>query len=187
MNRREFIGGFGGLVAVSALPGCRTGKNITFGERGGFERLNLAYTHIEAGATAPFSILHVSDTHFTAAYEHEAVYVCGRAPERTQTFGGRQIESFESTLAWAGKNVDYVLHTGDLINAAVPDPTGDYKRQLEDPTTRAFISYLKGEKLLKGLLVGHEHVAMQDRFSPTAIEYATGGNFMFHAREVLFS
>ena len=51
MNRREFIGGFGGLVAVSALPGCRTGKNITFGERGGFERLNLAYTHIEAGAT----------------------------------------------------------------------------------------------------------------------------------------
>lgn len=315
MNRREFIGGFGGLVAVSALPGCRTGKNITFGERGGFERLNLAYTHIEAGATAPFSILHVSDTHFTAAYEHEAVYACGMAPRRTQTFGGRQIESFESTLAWAGKNVDYVLHTGDLIdfqseanfdlvkkyygetmfgamgnhefysylpdekhtwqepfkgrswpllratypvdsrffakvvngvnficlddvfgtvqpdqvelfhaeakkglpmilcmhvpfftdnlwritqrfwrnsnkkfrNAAIPDPTGDYKRQLEDPTTRAFISYLKGEKLLKGLLVGHEHVAMQDRFSPTAIEYATGGNFMFHAREVLFS
>ena len=315
MNRREFIGGFGGLVAVSALPGCRTGKNITFGERGGFERLNLAYTHIKAGATAPFSILHVSDTHFTAAYEHEAVYASGMASQRTQTFGGRQVESLESTLAWAGKNVDYVLHTGDLIdfqseanfdlvkkyygetmfgsmgnhefytylpdekhtwqepfknrswpllkatypvdarfsakvvngvnficlddvfgtvqpdqvelfhaeakkglpmvlcmhvpfftdelwritqrfwrnsnkkfrNAAVPDPTGDYKRQLEDPTTRSFISYLKGEKLLKGLLVGHEHIAMQDRFSPTAMEYATGGNFMFHAREVLFT
>ena len=314
-SRREFIGGLGGLVAVSALPGCRTGKNVTFGGRGGFERLNLAYAHIEAGATAPFSILHMTDTHLTAAYEHEAVYACGKAVARTQTFGGRQIESLESTLAWAGKNADYVLHTGDLIDfqseanfdlvrkhygetvfgpmgnhefysylpdekhtwqepfkdrswpllrsaypvdprfsakvvngvnficmddvfgtvrpdqvelfhaeakkglpmvlcmhvpfyteelwritrrfwgnrdrkfrtAEVPDPTGDYKRQLEDPTTKAFVAYLKTERLLKGLLVGHEHVAMQDRFSPTAMEYVTGGNFMFHAREILFT
>ena len=267
------------------------------------------------GATAPFSILHISDTHFTEAYEHEAAFACGTAAHRTQTFGGRQIESFENSLAWAGKNVDYVLHTGDLIDfqseanfdlvrkyygaemfgsvgnhefytylpgekqtwqepfkdrswpllkaaypvdtrflaktvngvnficmddvfgtvrtdqverfhaeakkglpmilcmhvpfftdgiwriarrfwsncnkkfraAAIPDPSGDYKRQLEDSTTSSFIAYLKKEKLLKGVLVGHEHVAMEDRFSPTAMEYVVGGNFMFHGREVLFS
>jgi len=68
-----------------------------------------------------------------------------------------------------------------------PDVRGDYKRQLEDPVTRDFIAYLKGEKLLKGILAGHLHIAVQDRFSPTAMQYVVGGNFMFHGEEVLFT
>ena len=316
MDRRQFIGGLGGLVAVSALPKrALADAPSVFPTRGKWERLAIGYVHIAAGATAPFSVLHLSDTHLTAAYEREGIDKMAVAARRTCTFGGRQEEALRDSLAWARENCDYVLHTGDLIdfqseanfdlvkkyygetmfgpmgnhefysylpdekhtwqepfkdrswpllkaaypvdprfsakvvngvnficlddvfgtvqpdqvelfhaeaekglpmvlcthvpfftdnlwritqrfwsssnkkfrNVAIPDPTGDYKRQLEDPTTRSFISYLKGEKLLKGLLVGHEHVAMQDRFSPTAIEYATGGNFMFHAREVLFS
>ena len=317
-DRRTFLGGLGGLAAVSSLPGCRTADGDTdavFAGRGRFERLSLACRHIPAGATQPFSILHISDTHFTAAYADEDVAKCGRAAQRTQVFGGRQEEALRDSLAWAKEHVDYVLHTGDLIDfqseanfdlvkkyygetmfgpvgnhefytylpdekhtwqepfkgrswpilkerypvdarfsaqvingvnficlddvfgtvqadqverfhaeakrglpmvlcmhvpfftdeiwrwtkrywtypfvrfrtAALPVPNGDLKRQREDPTTAGFIAYLKTETLLKGILVGHEHMAMQDRFSPTAMEYCVGGNFLFHGQEVLFT
>ena len=52
--------------------------------------------------------------------------------------------------------------------------------------TRDFIAYLKQEPLLKGILAGHEHFTMQDRFSPTAIQYIVGSNFLFHGQEILF-
>ena len=71
-------------------------------------------------------------------------------------------------------------------DAAVPPPKRDYLRQKEDPVTRDFIAYLKTEPLLKAILAGHEHVMVQDRFSPTAEELVVGANFMFCGREVLF-
>ena len=49
-----------------------------------------------------------------------------------------------------------------------------------------FIRYLKGERLLKGILAGHQHITVEERFSPTAVQYLVGGNFMFVARELLF-
>ena len=64
---------------------------------------------------------------------------------------------------------------------------GDARRQGEDPTTRDFIAYLRGEPLLKAILAGHLHITVEDRFSPTAMQYVVGGNFMFHGREILFS
>ena len=69
----------------------------------------------------------------------------------------------------------------------MPDPKGDYKRQKEDPTTRDFIAYLKGERLLKAILAGHLHITVQDRFSPTAVQYVVGGNYGFVGQEVLFT
>ena len=63
---------------------------------------------------------------------------------------------------------------------------GAYQRQKDDPTTRDFIAYLKKEPLLKGILAGHEHITVQDWFSPTAKEYIVGGNFQFFAQEILF-
>ena len=69
----------------------------------------------------------------------------------------------------------------------MPDATGDYRAQVTDPVTRDFVKYLKSEKLLKGILAGHLHISVQDRFSPTAMEYVVGGNFMFHGEEVLFT
>ena len=314
-SRRGFLGGIGGLVAVSALP-ARADDPAIFPKRGQFERLMLGYVHINAGATKPFSILHISDTHLTEAYPEEPKEKQELKRIRTQTFGGRQEEALRDSLDWAKKNVDYVLHTGDLIDwqsranfdlvrkyygaigigamgnheyspsmwmgpkethdeaykalsadvlsaaypfdlafqsrvvngvnfitiddvygtvtplqvskfkeevkkglpivlckhvpfytpeiwradmkfwtragkrfesAAIPDPTDDYLRQTTDPTTREFIAYLKGEKLLKGILAGHLHINIQDRFSPTAMEYVVGGNFMFHGQEVLFT
>ena len=322
MNRRKFIGAMGGLIAVSALPGCQTFKGedreSVFAKRGKFERLIIGGVNLKIGATEPFSILHISDTHFTSAYDYESKEKRELAKIRTQTFGGKQEEALRDSLDWAKLNVDYVLHTGDLIdfqseanfdlvrkyfggismcavgnheyspsmwftprkkgttdaewreqsfaalksaypmdllfsskvvnginfvmidnsfatvsenqverfhqevkkglpivlashvpymteniwilkerywrnqgrkvrNAAPPPPSGDLKRQLEDKVTKDFIAYLKSEKLLKAIFVGHEHMVTQDRFSPTAMEYAVGGNFAFHGQEILFS
>ena len=325
MNRRDFVFGLGGLMAASALPGCVTAssrKLATFAARGKFERLQLGYRHISAGATAPFSILHISDTHFTEAYAHEPDVKQELKRVRTECFGGFQEQALCDSLAWAKEHVDYVLHTGDLIDwqseanydlvrkyygdmalgavgnheyspsmwlsgeketkdaawraksaaalssaypfdisfraqvvngvnfvmvddvfgavtarqverfaaevkkglpivlymhvpfytpeiwlahvkfwrggedgkqggrfryRAAPAPGEEYKVQLEDPVTRDFIRYLKSEKLLKGILAGHLHFSVQDRFSPTAMEYVVGGNFLFHGQEILFT
>ncbi len=304
----------GGLIAVSELTGCASRTEL-FAERGKWERLVLAYNHIDAGATKPFSILHISDTHFTEAYSHEDPRRLELKEIRTKTFGGRQEEALRDSIAWAKENVDFLLHTGDLIDwqseanfdlvkkyfgtelfgaignheysrfmwlekakndemykdgtrhkiaAAYPfdislaskvvngvnfvtmdDVYGyvtenqverfraEVKKglpivlcvhvplytpkiwgasrkfwngvgkkyssfeikswessahiQLKDPVTSNFIQYLKSEKLLKGILAGHTHITVQDRFSPTAMEYVVGGNFMFHGQEITFS
>ncbi len=63
---------------------------------------------------------------------------------------------------------------------------GDFRRQREDATTQAFLAALRAEPLLKAILAGHLHVTVEDRFSPTAMQYVVGGNFMFHGRELLF-
>ena len=323
MDRRQFIGGFGGLVATAALPSFADDPSV-FPKRGKFERLALGYAHIAAGATAPFSLLHISDTHFTSVYDDEPEVKRKLAKIRTQTFGGRQEEALRDSLAWAKTNVDFVVHTGDLIDfqsranydlvkkhfgagaakvasagnhefspemwmsavkeehteaykdrtrkdlqtafpcdlqfnatvvnginfialddvygyvppvcvekfhaevkkdlpivlcmhvpfftdgiwranakfwtsaaqhgkpnffrkTAVPEAWDDYKAQQTDKVTREFIAYLKSEKLLKGILAGHLHITVQERFSPTAMQYVVGGNFMFHGQEVLFT
>ena len=72
-------------------------------------------------------------------------------------------------------------------NATAPDPAGDYKRMNEDPTTMEFIRYLRSEPLLKGILAGHLHIAVEERFSPTATQYVVGGNFLYHGAEILFT
>ena len=72
-------------------------------------------------------------------------------------------------------------------SAAVPPLTATRRVQQEDAVTRDFIARLKSERLLKAVLVGHEHFSMRDDFSPTAKQYIVGGNFMFHGREILFS
>ncbi len=313
MNRRNFLKSLGGIAAVSALPSFADDPSA-FPKRGAFERLALAYNRIHIGLEKPFSVLHISDTHLTEAYQNEDEKKQKLKQVRTQTFGGRQEQALRDSLAWAKKNVDYVIHTGDLIdwqseanfdlvrkyfggamfgsignheyskymwlekseatdaykaltaplvqkaypfdirfasqtvngvnfvsmdsvygyvtpeqverfraevkkglpivlcqhvpfytesiwrangkfwtadrpftNAAAPAAAGDCQKQLTDPTTKAFIADLKKEPLLKGILAGHLHITVQDRFSPTAMEYVVGGNFMFHGEEILFT
>lgn len=308
VTRRGFLGG---LVAVSALPSLGKDDPAVFPARGKFERLVLAYQHVHIGLEKPFSVLHISDTHLTAAYPDEGGTKQKLREIRTKTFGGRQEEALADSLAWAKANVDYVVHTGDLIDwqsranfdlvkkhfgagmcgavgnhefspdmwlgkdenseahkaktrapvaAAYPfdielqstvvngvnfvalDDVYDYvtARQVErfaaevkkglpivlcmhvpffsehlvradrkfwsagrkftsavppkmggkqrtDVVTRAFIAHLRREPLLKAILAGHMHITVQDRFSPTAMQYVVGGNFMFHGQEVLFT
>ena len=308
----------GGLVAAVDLPSFGKDDPAVFPQRGKYERLTVSYTHIKAGATKPFSVLHISDTHLTSAYPSENLNKQRLAQWRTRTFGGRQEEALRDSLAWAKENADFVLHTGDMIDwqseanfdqaraayeeisaasvgnheytpemwlsdpkcsndeaykaltggelkkafkerdvsfsamafngvvfvtiddvygtvtekqverfmaeakkglpmilcmhvpfytdaiwqahevfwkriggkfssAAVPEARGDYARQRSDSTTQGFIAYLKKEPLLKGILCGHLHIDVSDAFSPTAMEYVVGGNFMFHGRHVLFT
>lgn len=320
MDRRLFLKTFaatGALVATSELPSFAEDDPSVFPRREKHERLVLNYATVEIGLEKPFSILHISDTHLTAAYPHESEAKQKLHKRRTETFGGRQEEALRDSLAWAKKNVDYVLHTGDLIDwqseanydlvkkyfgekgyfgavgnheyspdmwlsevkeehseaykdmtrdkvrevypfdvefqsqvingvnfitlddvygyvtkrqvklfrkevrrglpivlclhvpimtdnihrvnqrfwngvdtkytdSALPDPTGDYLTQKEDPVTSDFIAYLRKEPLLKAILAGHLHFSVQDRFSPTAMQYVTGGNFLFQGQEILF-
>lgn len=311
----KVLAGGGALIATSKLPLLAEDKPEVFPERGGYERLALCYSTVEIGLEKPFSVLHISDTHLTAAYPGENEKKQTLNKRRTQTFGGRQEEALRDSLAWAKQHVDYVLHTGDLIDwqseanfdlvrkyfgegmtgslgnheftsdmwlsepkeeqtekykdysreklqsvypfdislnsqvvngvnfvtlddvygyvtkqqvkrfreevkkgmpivlcmhvpfytdniwraahrfwnekgplssGVLPKVTGDFKRQLEDPVTSEFMEYLKKEPLLKCILAGHEHISVEDRFSPTCREYVTGSNFLFHGREVIF-
>ena len=85
------------------------------------------------------------------------------------------------------RSVHRMWKTGTpLTSSEMPEPAGDFKTQLEDPVTRDFIAYLKKEPLLKCILAGHEHITVEDQFSPTCREYVVAGGFLFHAREVLF-
>ena len=324
-GRREFFtaacaAGF--MVAAADLPAANppAGANPAFkvGTRGPHSRLATSYAVVEVGAERPFSVLHISDTHLAAAYPDEHPDKVAAAAKRTNGFGSRQEEALAESLEWARHNVDYVIHTGDLVDfqsranfdlvkkywgetvfgsmgnhefysyvksekssrdeaykarswdmlraaypvdprfasrvvngvnfiaiddvfgAVQPDQVEKFKaeakrglpivlcmhvpfftplvdlasykfwgqtgmrfvgrpdperpikegsdrwNQRHDPTTAGFIAYLKEEKLLKAILSGHEHITFQERFSPTAVQYLVGGNFLFAAREVLF-
>ena len=318
MNRRDFIGGVGAVIASASLPSFGKDDPSLFPKRGVVERLAIAYQHIHIGLPQPFSVLHISDTHLTAVYDDEPEYLVKFAKYRAKVFGGRQEEALRDSLSWAQKNVDYVIHTGDFIDfqtranldivkkvfgeeksltgslgnhefqRRIPDEKVDessiaglrqygalsmkllaetfpfdislqstvvngvnfvtlnevvgfvtenhverfhaevkkglpiilcmhcpfftpelsrasskywqFNRkfrqdnpgpmnsfQTNDPVTRDFIAYLKGEPLLKGILTGHMHLTACDRFSPTAMQYIVGGNFMVHGEEVLFT
>ena len=94
---------------------------------------------------------------------------------------------FHTNEIWRG-NMKYWWDAGKKYRNAAPySPSGDYLIQKEDPATRDFISYLKEEKLLKAILAGHLHITVQERFSPTAIQYVVGGNYGFVGQEVLFT
>ncbi|MBQ7190681.1 MAG: metallophosphoesterase [Kiritimatiellae bacterium] len=313
MTRRDFMRGgvaLGGLVAVSQLPAFADDPSL-FSERGRWERLSIGYQHINAGASKPFTILHISDTHLTAVYPHESEWTRKFMERRSKTFGGRQEEALRDSLTWAKEHVDYVIHTGDLIDAQseanfdlvkkyygmggsmmfgslgnheflhgqgkkdqcdaekavslprlkeaypfdlsiastvvngvnfvtldnvyntvtahqasrfeeeikkglpvilcmhcpidtphinraanrywkrkdlkVVEDVSRWTERKRDATTADFIAYLRAQPLLKGILCGHLHFDVQDRFSPTAMEYLVGGNFLFHGQEITFS
>ena len=117
-TRRGFLKSavaFGGLVATSRLPVFADDVSL-FRGRGMFERLSLVSRHIDAGAERPFSVLHISDTHLTAAYPHESEWTRSFMEKRVRVFGGWQEEALRNSLSWAKGHVDYVVHTGDLID-----------------------------------------------------------------------
>lgn len=307
------LAGTGFLLATSSLPVLAEDDPSVFPKRGHYERLSVSYATIDIGLDKPFSVMHFSDTHLTAAYADENENKQTLRKTRTQTFGGRQEEALRDSLDWAKNHVDYVVHTGDLIDwqseanfdlvkkyfgenifgtlgnhEYSPDmwlteqtsdeknkdksrqklsevfpfdisvhsqvingvnfvgfddvygtvtekqseiikaefqkglpvilcmhvpfytdnifrannkfwttkktydfgnpiiPGDEYKKQIEDPVTSEFIKYLKKQKLLKGILTGHLHITVEERFSKTAMQYVTGGNYGFNVREVLF-
>ncbi|MBQ9891532.1 MAG: metallophosphoesterase [Bacteroidales bacterium] len=318
IDRRHFLkgmAGIGALMATSQLPALAEDKPEVFPKRGKRERMSISYAVVNIGLEKPFSVLHISDSHLTAAYPDENEKKQMLKEKRTVTFGGRQEEALQEAISWAKKHVDFLVHTGDLIDwqsranfdlvkkffgnglvgsmgnhefspdmkysdpaptkdegfkahsreqlqsvypfdisfqsqvvngvnfitlddvygyvtksqvkkfkkevkkglpivlcmhvpfftdiiwraatrfwndkgpiqdGALHEPSGDYKTQLEDPVTSKFIEYLKKEPLLRCILAGHEHITVEDQFSPTCREYLVGGGFLFNGREVVF-
>ncbi len=310
----------GTLVATAGLPAMSDEPCAVapFHRKSSRAYLSLGYHRIHIGLAKPFSILHISDTHLSVAATDDPPDKAEFARKRDEGFGTRQAEALANSLAWAKDNVDYVIHTGDLIDfqsignltlarkcycasevpivgalgnheyqrridgerpqptlaynalsektlsethpfdinlqstvvngvnfvtmsqvygivseaqverfraevkkgmpivicmhapfyteniwyacakfwrgggrkfrlAAPPPLREDYARQTEDRTTQAFLADLRREPLLRGILAGHLHFDVQDRFSPTAMEYVVGGNFLFRGQEILFT
>ena len=150
LTRRDFLFGggmaMGGIVATSALPSFADDDPSLFPGRGRFERLTIQYHAIKAGATKPFTVLHVSDTHLTAAYPDEGEWERRTAYRRRRTFGGRQEEALRDTIAWSKEHVDYLLHTGDLI---------DFQSRANFDLVKKY--YGEGGSMMFGCLGNHEH------------------------------
>ena len=150
ITRRNFLlgGGMavGGIVATSALPTIAEDDPSLFPGRGRWERLSLTYHEIKAGATKPFTVLHISDTHLTAAYPDEGEFERKTAYRRIRTFGGRQEEALRDSIAWAKEHVDYLLHTGDLI---------DFQSRANFDLVKKY--YGEGGAMMFGCLGNHEH------------------------------
>ena len=117
-DRRDFLKriGVAGLIAATKDLPAVTPKPFAIGARGPHSRLGLSYAVVEIGLAKPFSVLHISDTHLSYAYPDEHQDKVRQSEERTMAFGGRQEEALAESLAWAKANVDYVVHTGDLID-----------------------------------------------------------------------
>ena len=119
MNRRDFIKSAfagGALIATADLPSLAKDDPSLFPERGKYERLSLSYATVRVGAERPFAVLHISDTHLCEAYDDEGEVTVKLRDMRRRTFGGCQEEALVDSIAWARKNVDYILHTGDIID-----------------------------------------------------------------------
>jgi predicted MPP superfamily phosphohydrolase len=119
ISRRSFmkrLAAVGVLLSTASLPTFAEDKSSTFSKRGRFERLSVGYATIHIGLQKPFSIMHISDTHLTEAYPYESEKKQTLKNSRTTTFGGRQEEALRDSLEWAKSHVDYIVHTGDLID-----------------------------------------------------------------------
>ena len=278
--------------------------------------LSLAYTHVKAGVSAPFSVFHISDSHLADADLGEDAELVELGKWRMKTFGGYQKEALHALITRGRQCADLIVHTGDLLDFvsegnlraakeafalgggdvfgsignhewrsspgepwvwgpkeenkqacakvypfnldfdsrilngvnlvslddSLIDAKGDFRRDITPDQrerfeeevakglpivlcvhvpfwtpdvwmasrqywkkrtgkfcgentampvfgrdTEDFIAYLKSEPLLKAILSGHEHITVEERFSPTAMQYLIAGSFAFTARHVLIT
>ena len=105
ITRGEFLWSSIALAAVPAVSSGAIG-----------EKLQVNGVVVEAGAKKPFSVLHVSDTHLTAAYPHEDKWKQEMARADTPIFGAKQEEALAEAIAYAKAHCNFLLHTGDLID-----------------------------------------------------------------------
>lgn len=120
MDRRSFLAwcaGGGALLASGKLSADTVSESMDLlPSRGEFERLSLGMVTLEIGAEKPFSVLHISDTHLAEVYPDENDRKLRLAKNRQRQFGGRQLEALRDSIAWARQHVDFIVHTGDLID-----------------------------------------------------------------------
>ncbi|MBO4942886.1 MAG: metallophosphoesterase [Muribaculaceae bacterium] len=108
------------LVTGLAMSSMMTlqAENVpdAFHNRGQWEEMSISYVNVHIGLEAPFSVLHISDTHLTEAYPDESENKRAISKDRTATFGGLQADALARSLNWADRYCDFVVHTGDMID-----------------------------------------------------------------------
>lgn len=77
--------------------------------------MKIITTKIEVGATKPFRLLHISDTHLTLADERDDKRKNDLAKGRSQYFGKAE-EYLDEACELAKKENMPIVHTGDLID-----------------------------------------------------------------------
>lgn len=135
MDRRDFIKVSGAAAAGLALTGCGpkhstgspTGSSVVrqahqpdFSDRisrdvEGFAPLNIKEITIEAGASKPFDVMHVSDTHITKADDRDDERKAWLAARRTHYMGYGE-HYLDECIHYANERGMYMMHTGDMID-----------------------------------------------------------------------
>ena len=141
MDRRDFIKVSGAAAAGLALTGC--GPNPSTGSgtgrtslgRGGsapltnqpdfsgritrdvekFAPLNIKEITIDAGASKPFDVMHVSDTHITLSDDRDDERKAWLAARRNRYMGYGE-HYLDEAIRYANDNGMYMMHTGDMID-----------------------------------------------------------------------
>lgn len=146
MDRRDFIKVSGAAAAGLALSGCvpkggsiKAGKGdgvippLDFKDRisrdvEGFKPLNIKEITIDIGATKPFDVMHISDTHITLSDDRDderKAWLAARR-ERYMGFGEHYLEE---AIRHANDHGMYMMHTGDMydfVSEANLDMTARY-------------------------------------------------------------
>lgn len=104
-------------------------------------------------------------------------------------------ELYASEMAGNGNECAYLVGVPDELTRdyqpGVTYPLGEVWRyrkvqQHSDALTLEFVSYLKGQPLLRAILAGHMHRFFEERFSPSAVQYVVGANYLGDAQVVHF-
>ncbi|MDD5603132.1 MAG: metallophosphoesterase [Eubacteriales bacterium] len=105
---------------MATLGGARTGHSTTPGLKEGTmaepeRRMNRITTEINVGATEPFKLLHISDTHLTLADEREIQRKLDLAEKRKPHFKTAESDLLEAENI-AKETGAIMVHTGDIID-----------------------------------------------------------------------
>ena len=120
-DRRDFLrklAGAGALIATAQLPSFAEDRPEVVPSRGKRERLSLSYSTVHIGLEKPFSVLHISDSHLTAAYPHENEKKLTLNKKRTTTFGDL-VSVRVSVGAFDGAVVKFLYEMTDAAGALV--------------------------------------------------------------------
>ncbi len=115
MKRSEFLKLCGGFVLAAGLSQKAVAALKSAAAAGDVPNLKLDIRPltISVGATKPFKALHLSDTHFTRAAEHESERKRKLATARQRTFPWAE-HQFDMQIEYAKKNNLMIIHTGDM-------------------------------------------------------------------------
>ena len=114
MKRREFLSGgiaaAGGLIAMPTL-------SAAVGATRPSNPFSVNVISLDCGAEKPFSVFHITDTHLKAVAETDSEEVRRHIAKR---FVGYDPEdALVASIAYARRrHIEYLLHTGDLIDCA---------------------------------------------------------------------